>query len=64
MNEQMIQSIVSDLGNTIAQLYIDLATERASVKELAKQLEEAKGQIAKLSKQLEETKITDSNMEA
>lgn len=53
MNEQAIQSIVSDLGYTIAQLHIDLATERANVKELAKELEQAKKTIESLSAPVE-----------
>ena len=53
MNEQIVQSVVSDLGNTIAQLHVDLAMERATVKELVKELEEAKKTIERLSAPVE-----------
>lgn len=49
MNEQIVQSVISDLGNTIAQLHVDLAMERATVKELVKELEEAKKTIERFS---------------
>lgn len=42
MNEQITQSIISDLGNTIAQLTIDLAYQRAYTQELMREIQELK----------------------
>lgn len=59
MNEKIIQSIVSDLGGTIAQLHIDLASERATCKDLVSQIEALQNEIAMMN----ETKKEVSNVE-
>lgn len=51
MNEQIIDLTISQLGNTIAQLSIDLAVARATNEDLSKKLQELE---AKLSAQSEE----------
>lgn len=53
MNEQMLQSMIEELGATISQLTINLAVERATVRELSKQLEEANTKIEKLTQPAE-----------
>ena len=60
MTEQMLQSILEDLGSTISQLTINLAAERATVKELSKQLEESE---KKLVEALESKEIKTSEEE-
>lgn len=48
MNEQLIQTIITNLGNTIAQLNIDLAAERAQTKQLVEELEKMNAEINEL----------------
>ncbi len=48
MNEQLIQTIITNLGNTIAQLNIDLAAERAQTKQLVEELEKMSAEINEL----------------
>lgn len=48
MNEQLIQIIITNLGNTIAQLNIDLAAERAQTKQLVEELEKMSAEINEL----------------
>ena len=48
MNEQLIQTIITNLGNTIAQLNIDLAAERAQTKQLVEELENMSAELNKL----------------
>ena len=56
MNEQLIQAIITNLGNTIAQLNIDLAAERAQTKQLVEELE-------KMNAELNELKVTNESTE-
>lgn len=48
MNEQLIQTIITNLGNTIAQLNIDLAAERAQTKQLVEELERMSEELNEL----------------
>ena len=48
MNEQLIQTIITNLGNTIAQLNIDLAAERAQIKQLVEELEKMNVELNEL----------------
>ena len=48
MNEQLIQAIITNLGNTIAQLNIDLAAERAKTKQLVEELEKMSAELNEL----------------
>lgn len=48
MNEQLIQIIITNLGNTIAQLNIDLAAERAQTKQLVEELEKMSAELNEL----------------
>lgn len=48
MNEQLIQAIITNLGNTIAQLNIDLAAERAQTKQLVEELEKMSAELNEL----------------
>lgn len=48
MNEQLIQTIITNLGNTIAQLNIDLAAERAQIKQLVEELEQMSAELNEL----------------
>ena len=48
MNEQLIQAIITNLGNTIAQLNIDLAAERAQTKQLVEELEKMNAELNEL----------------
>lgn len=48
MNEQLIQAIITNLGNTIAQLNIDLAAERAQEKQLVEELEKMNAELNEL----------------
>jgi len=48
MNEQLIQTIITNLGNTIAQLNIDLAAERAQTKQLVEELEQMSAELNEL----------------
>lgn len=56
MNEQLIQAIITNLGNTIAQLNIDLAAERAQTKQLVEELE-------KMNAELNELKVANESTE-
>lgn len=49
MNEQIMQELVADLGNTIAQQSIDMALLRATNRELQKELERVNAELAKLA---------------
>lgn len=48
MNEQLIQAIITNLGNTTAQLNIDLAAERAQTKQLVEELEKMNAELNEL----------------
>lgn len=48
MNEQLIQSTISSLGETIAQLNITLSMERAQFGQLVEELEATKAELEKL----------------
>lgn len=56
MNEQLIQALITNLGNTIAQLNIDLAAERAQTKQLIEELE-------KMNAELNELKVANESTE-
>lgn len=56
MNEQLLQAIITNLGNTIAQLNIDLAAERAQTKQLIEELE-------KMNTELNELKVANKSTE-
>lgn len=56
MNEQLLQAIITNLGNTIAQLNIDLAAERAQTKQLIEELE-------KMNAELNELKVANKSTE-
>ena len=56
MNEQLIQAVITNLGNTIAQLNIDLAAERAQTKQLVEELE-------KMNAELNELKVANESTE-
>lgn len=56
MNEQLIQTIITNLGNTIAQLNIDLAAERAQTKQLVEELEQISVELNELRAANESTK--------
>lgn len=56
MNEQLIQAMITNLGNTIAQLNIDLAAERAQTKQLVEELE-------KMNAELNELKVANESTE-
>lgn len=56
MNEQLIQAMITNLGNTIAQLNIDLAAERAQTKQLIEELE-------KMNAELNELKVANKSTE-
>ena len=45
MNEQIIDSTISQLGNTIAQLSIDLAVARATSEDLLKKVQELEAEL-------------------
>ena len=47
MNENIIQGMITNLGNTIAQLNIDLAAERAQSRLLAEELEQLREEVQK-----------------
>ena len=49
MNEQIMQELVADLGNTIAQQAIDMALLKATNRELQKELERVNAELAKLA---------------
>ena len=49
MNEQIMQELITDLGNTIAQQSIDMALLRATNRELQKELERVNAELAKLA---------------
>lgn len=47
MNEQIMQELVAELGNTIAQQTIDMAFLKATNRELQKELERVNAELAK-----------------
>lgn len=49
MNEQIMQELVADLGNTIAQQSIDIALLKATNRELQRELERVNAELAKLT---------------
>lgn len=49
MNEQIMQELIADLGNTIAQQTIDMAFLKAANKELQRELEKVNAELAKLA---------------
>lgn len=49
MNEQIMQELVADLGNTIAQQSIDMALLKATNRELQRELERVNAELAKLT---------------
>lgn len=49
MNEQIMQELIADLGNTIAQQSIDMALLKATNRELQRELERVNAELAKLT---------------
>ena len=49
MNEQIMQELIADLGNTIAQQTIDMALLKATNRELQRELERVNAELAKLT---------------
>lgn len=49
MNEQIMQELVAELGNTIAQQSIDMALLKATNRELQRELEKVNAELAKLT---------------
>ena len=49
MNEQIMQELVAELGNTIAQQSIDMALLKATNRELQRELERVNAELAKLT---------------
>ncbi len=49
MNEQIMQELIADLGNTIAQQSIDMALLKATNRELQRELERVNAELAKLA---------------
>lgn len=49
MNEQIMQELIADLGNTIAQQTIDMALLKATNRELQRELERVNAELAKLA---------------
>lgn len=60
MNEQIMQELVADLGNTIAQQTIDMAFLKAANKELQKELERVNAELAKCTSNEAESEGVDS----
>lgn len=60
MNEQVMQELVADLGNTIAQQSIDMAFLKAANKELQKELERVNAELAKCTSNEAESEGVDS----
>lgn len=60
MNEQLIQAVITNLGNTIAQLNIDLAAERAQTKQLVEELEKMSAELNELKAVNESKQVIDN----
>lgn len=60
MNEQIMQELITDLGNTIAQQTIDMAFLKAANKELQKELERVNAELAKCTSNEAESEGVDS----
>lgn len=60
MNEQIMQELVADLGNTIAQQSIDMAFLKATNRELQKELERVNAELAKCTSNEAESEGVDS----
>lgn len=61
MNEQIMQELIADLGNTIAQQTIDMAFLKAANKELQKELERVNSELSVYKqKEAEEAKGVES----
>lgn len=60
MNEQLIQAVITNLGNTIAQLNIDLAAERAQTKQLVEELEKMSAELNELRAVNESKQVIDN----
>lgn len=60
MNEQIMQELVAELGNTIAQQSIDMAFLKAANKELQKELERVNAELAKCTSNEAESEGVDS----
>lgn len=60
MNEQIMQELVAELGNTIAQQTIDMAFLKAANKELQKELERVNAELAKCTSNEAESEGVDS----
>lgn len=54
MNEQTVQLIISNLGETIAQLHVNFAVEKANVKQLSEELELTKQELINLKQTITE----------
>lgn len=54
MNEQTVQLIISNLGETIAQLHVNFAVEKANVKQLSEELELTKQELMNLKQTITE----------
>ena len=60
MNEQIMQELIAELGNTIAQQSIDMAFLKAANKELQKELERVNAELAKCTSNEAESEGVDS----
>lgn len=60
MNEQIMQELIADLGNTIAQQAIDMALLKATNRELQKELERVNAELAKCTSNEAESEGVDS----
>lgn len=60
MNEQIMQELIADLGNTIAQQTIDMAFLKAANKELQKELKRLNAELAKCTSNEAESEGVDS----
>ena len=61
MNEQIMQELVAELGNTIAQQSIDMALLKATNRELQRELERVNAELAVYKqKEAEEAKGVES----
>lgn len=61
MNEQIMQELIADLGNTIAQQSIDMALLKATNRELQRELERVNAELAVYKqKEAEEAKGVES----
>ena len=61
MNEQIMQELIADLGNTIAQQSIDMALLKATNRKLQRELERVNAELAVYKqKEAEEAKGVES----